>query len=146
MKAPKRVRLIGVTGLMPAMRMSADVGKKARVITIVVIVVASFALLLAAAREAIVNADQSFRRDSLHAAEAVFDTYRCVQAKIDREIPSGASIAIRSSDIHWRQRSREGSYPRYQVTTARHAAYLVTITARGPTCEGVDVAIRRVRR
>jgi hypothetical protein len=126
--------------------MSADLGKKARVITIVVIVVASFALLLVAAREAIVNTEQSLRRDSLHVADAVFKNYRCVQAKIDREVPSGASIAIRSSQVLWRQRSREGSYPRYKVTTARHAAYLVTITARGPTCEWVDVAIRRVRR
>ena len=121
------------------------VGNAARTAILVVVAVASFVLVADVARQGIDATRDLLQPDSIAATQAHFDTIRCVQAKIDRRIPPGAAIAVRSSDPLWFERSGEGSYPRYRVTTAAKAAYLVTVTSRGPTCDLVDVDVRRTR-
>jgi hypothetical protein len=122
---------------------STRVGKAALNVIVAVAVVASFTLLLGEARRAIDESDTTLEHDALAGADTVFDTYRCVQAKIDSRIPPGSRITIKSSDVLWLQRGVEGSYPRYEVTTRVHADYVVTITPRGSGCDLIDVAVSR---
>lgn len=111
----------------------------------VVVAVAAFLLVADLAWRGIDATRKLLRAHSVTATEAHADAFRCVQAKIDRRIPAGAAIAVSSPDPLWFERSREGSYPRYRVTTETNAAYVVAVVPRGATCNLVDVRVTRTR-
>ena len=116
-----------------------------RRIVLVGAAVASFLLVAHFARIGVEATRSLLQRDSIAETYAKSDTQRCVQGKIDRQVPPGAPIAVRSPDALWFERSREGSYPRYHVTTEAAAAYIVTVSARGDTCDRVDVQVSPTR-
>ena len=106
---------------------------------------AAFLLVGNVARIGIDATRSLLEHDSVAATRAALDTQHCVQGKIDRLVPAGSAIAIRSPDALWLERSRTDSSPRYDVTTERRAAYVVTVAARGGTCDLVDVQVSRTR-
>ena len=97
--------------------------------------VAAFLLVANVARIGIDATRSLLEHDSVAATSAKLETQRCVQAKIDRQVPAGAAIAISSADPLWFERSRTDSYPRYEVTTEARATYVVTVAAGGETCD-----------
>lgn len=121
------------------------VGDTTRKIGLVAVAVASFLLVANVARSGIDASRTLLGIDSVAATYASLDTQRCVQQKIDRQVPPGAAIAVRSADPLWYERSRTDSYPRYDVTTEARATYIVTVAARGDTCALVDVRVARTR-
>jgi len=117
----------------------------ARKVGLVVVAVAGFLLVADVARIGVEATRGLLERDSIAETYAKLDTQRCVQEKIDQQVPPGAAIAVRSPDALWFERNREGSYPRYDVTTEARAAYVVTVSARGDTCDLVDVQVSPTR-
>jgi hypothetical protein len=117
----------------------------ARKAGLVAVALAAFLLVANVARAGVDATRSLVERDSIAETYAKWDTQRCVQAKIDRRVPPGAAIAVRSPDALWFERSRTDSYPRYDVTTEARASYLVTVAARGDTCDLVDVQVIRPR-
>ena len=121
------------------------VAQVARKAGLVAVALAAFLLVANVARAGVDATRSLVERDSIAETYAKWDTQRCVQAKIDRRVPPGAAIAVRSPDALWFERSRTDSYPRYDVTTEARASYLVTVAARGDTCDLVDVQVIRPR-
>ena len=83
-------------------------------------------------------------RSSLEAQEA---TFRCLERRIEHEVPDAAAVFFTSDSIHmrdhWIQRAVEGSYPRYRVRSRRRdAEFVVTVGAFGEGCRGLHVNIR----
>ena len=117
----------------------------ARKAGLVAVAVTAFLLVASVARAGVDATRTLLEHDSIAATDAHLDTQRCVQGKIDRQVPPGAAIAVRSPDALWLERSRTDSYPRYDVTTEARASYLVTVAARGDTCDLVDVQVTRTR-
>jgi hypothetical protein len=116
-----------------------------RKVGLVAVALAACLLVANVARIGVDATRDLLEHDSIAATYAASDTQRCVQAKIDGEIPPGAAIAIRSSNPLWFERGRTDSYPRYEVTTEARATYVVTVAARGDTCDLVDVQVSRTR-
>jgi hypothetical protein len=118
----------------------ADTGRR---VGLVVLAVAAFLLVANFARIGVDKTRSRLEHDSVAQADQAFDTYRCVQSKIDRRVPAGSPIAVTSTDPLWLERGREGSYPRYDVTTQARAAYVVTVVPHGDTCDLIDVRVAR---
>ena len=116
-----------------------------RRVGLVAVALAAFLLVANVGRIGVDATRNLLEHDSIAATYTAVDTQRCVQSKIDGEVPSGAAIAIRSSNPLWFERSRTDSYPRYEVTTEARATYVVTVTTRGDTCDLVDVQVSPTR-
>ena len=121
------------------------IGDAARRVVLVLVAAVAFLLVANFARLGLDSTKTLLENPSVAETYRAYNTYRCVQSKIDRRVPAGASIAVGSTDPLWRERSREGSYSRYDVTTAAHAEYVVTVAPRGDTCDQIDVLVRRTR-
>lgn len=116
-----------------------------RNVVLVIVAVAAFLLVADVARLGIIATRDLLQNDSVAASYFALDTQRCVQRRIDRLVPAGASIAVTSHNVLWRERGRQGSYRRYDVTTPQRASYLVTLEGPDESCDSVEVQVSRIR-